>query len=391
MTDKEYYKLVLKHLKRTKLRRNIFIIVISLFLIVILIPFTVYNFFQMALEKENSLSEAKIVEIYNVKLEDIDYIKNYQNDNIIKIDYSHMWLNGYLSEYEDSISINLLETIDMHTPQVINGKKELLDYEMLCPQYIAYGNFDDMVYDDLNDTKIGDEYELTFYKELKKNEDEMKLEKFNYSFKIASQFDPTENYAYNSCYVNTNTYNKIKNDIANGDANNIYIYTKNHESAVSIASELSSKTIEAVATIPDTEFMKPILEFGIILIIFISVASFIAITIYFYSYFKSEYKRLALYKALGYNYKEITKIMVFEVNILIVISFIIGFILSLILMFIIQVILNKYVQFRGILYIRPTFIPLIVYFLVLIINSRILVRQEVDKLKNLTVRELNEE
>lgn len=85
------------------------------------------------------------------------------------------------------------------------------------------------------------------------------------------------------------------------------------------------------------------------------------------------------------------RIMVREINTLIIVSFMIDIILFIILANIIEFILYRYIQFREIFYIRLPIIPFIIYFLVLIINSRILVRYEVDKLKKLTVRELNEE
>lgn len=76
MTIKDYYNLVFKHLKKDKIRRNIFVIVISFFLLIVLIPFTVYKMLLTVLEKELSLSAVKTVEIYDVTESDIEYIKN---------------------------------------------------------------------------------------------------------------------------------------------------------------------------------------------------------------------------------------------------------------------------------------------------------------------------
>lgn len=259
---------------------------------------------------------------------------------------------------------------------------------MLCPTTIAYTLLDDLKYDDLIKTNLGDIYKLDFIKFL----DDDNYKKYEHTLKIVSQFDPIENYGYNSCYINSNTYEIIKEEVFdNRYIHNVFIYAKDRESAVQINSELISQGMAASVSTPDVDFMTYILDFGIVLIIFISVASFIAISIYFYSYFKSEYRRLALYKALGYNNKEIMRIMVREINTLIIVSFMIDIILFIILANIIEFILYRYIQFREIFYIRLPIIPFIIYFLVLIINSRILVRYEVDKLKKLTVRELNEE
>ena len=72
MTSKDYYKLASKHLKKEKIRRNIFIIVISLFLLIVLVPFTVYKMFSIILDKELSVSNTKTVEIYDVTDDDIE-------------------------------------------------------------------------------------------------------------------------------------------------------------------------------------------------------------------------------------------------------------------------------------------------------------------------------
>ena len=387
MTSKDYYKLASKHLKKEKIRRNIFIIVISLFLLIVLVPFTVYKMFSIILDKELSVSNTKTVEIYDVTDDDIEYLKKYKNDNVVKIDYSHDWVSGFIN-FEKYENIHILETIDKHTPNVINGKEKLSDFEMLCPTNIAYGLFDDLTYGELIETKLGDVYKLEFIKYL----DDDNYKKYEHEFKIVSQFNPTENHEYNSCYVNSNTYEIVKSEQFNDNYNyDVYIYAKDRESALQISSELALQGMYTNVPTPDTEFMGIILDFGIVLTIFISVASFIAISIYFYSYFKSEYKRLALYKALGYNYKEITEMMVAEINVLIIIAFIIDVILFIILAIAIETILYRQVQFREIIYIRLPIIPFIIYFLLLIINSRILVRYEVDKIKKLTVRELNEE
>lgn len=387
MTIEDYYNLAHKHLKKEKIRRNIFVIVISLFLFIVLVPFTIYKMFSIALEKELSLSDAKTVIVYDVSDSDIEYLKKYKNDNIIKIDYNHDLLNGFIN-FENYEKINLFEIIDKHTPNIIKGKENISDFEMLCPTNIAYGLFDDLTYDELTETKIGDVYELDFIKYL----DDNNYKKIEHKFKIVSQFDPGENYGYNSCYINSNTYETVKAEVFDDSyIHDVYIYATDRESAIQINSELALQGMATSVSTPDTDFMKVILDFGIVLVIFISVASFMAISLYFYSYFKSEYKRLALYKALGYNYKEITGIMLAEINILITVAFIIDFILFVLLAITIEFVLYNQVQFREIIYIKFPIIPFVFYFLLLIINSRILVRYEVDKLKKLTVRELNEE
>ncbi|MBO5475593.1 MAG: ABC transporter permease [Bacilli bacterium] len=390
MSNKDCIYLAYKNIKKSNIRRNIFILVISLFLIIVLIPFTVYKVFLKALDLTNELSDSKTVIVYKALKSNIDYIKSYNNKNIIKVDYNYQLIPGYI-DYETNKNIYIFEAIDKHTPKIIKGKKELLDFEMLCPTYMAYGVFDFLTYDDLTKTKIGDAYTLNFYKEIPGENEEPKYEKYEYDFHIASQFDAANYYNYNTCYVNSNTYNKIKEIfIENQYGEDIYIYAKDRASALQICSELSQKGMDAFVSTPDTYFMKPLLYFGIVLIIFISVASFITVLVYFYSYFKSEYKRLALYKSLGYSYKEIMKIMLAEIDILIFISFIIDLFLFIITAFGLELILKQQVRFSGV-YIRLPIIPFIMYFVILIIMSAVLIKDEAKKIKNLTVRELNEE
>ena len=320
----------------------------------------------------------------------LDFIKNYQNKNIVKIDYNYNLIRGYLDEAkEEYIYIN--NAIKYHTPNIITTNKELNDFELLCPEKMYYKIFDNIVYSDLIDTSLSDEFSLDFYQLIGFDEEGTPLyDKKNFNFTVTSLYNADLTYNYSTCYVNDHTYEFLKNELKSEYIiPAIAIYVNNQDNATAINHELQANNINSFLTTVDDDFMTPLLDLGILLITFISIASLIVLIIYLSSYFKNEYKKLALYKALGFNKKEIGRLMFLEIILSIIIAFIIDLLIFIIVSNIVEYILKQQVQYRILNISLPIF-PLILYFIILILLTFIITKGNIYRLEKLSVRELSD-
>src|SRR5699024_7178059 len=99
--------------------------------------------------------------------------------------------------------------------------------------------------------------------------------------------------------------------------------------------------------------------------------------------------KLALYKALGFNKKEIGRLMFLEIILSIIIAFIIDLLIFIIVSNIVEYVLKQQVQYRILNISLPIF-PLILYFIILILLTFIITKGNIYRLEKLSVRELSD-
>lgn len=360
-------KLAFMNVKQNSFKRNIFVIVMVLFLLITLVPFCVYAVFKRnakMLESDNFMKSVIINDYTKKEKEYVESLKKF-----VAVYDGNPYLSGNISQNE---SINLRPLINYHSPK---GEYNLENGEMLCPNLMVYGDFSFTKSKELKKVYIGDKFQLYF-----------KDANTKYNFSINELYDADDYFNYNTCYINKEYFDILFSKYFN-DNNELYILMDTHENASRLAKCLKDYNIDAFVSELDDDFMDPLLKYSVVILIVVSLVSVIAHVLYINLYYKNEYQRLALYRALGYSDKEINGVLIIEVIILLFISLVI----SLGLYFIIKLVIEYFIHInaadRAIKIVFP-YLTFIGYFILLIILSLIITTLNSKKLKKITFKNM---
>ena len=376
------FKLALKNIKENSLRRNIYIIIIALFSIIISIPFFVYDLGLYVDRISQDLSEFKFVKINgDLSEDDIKYLKDYKSDYIVKKDFAI--INNILGEDGKATNLVMKEMIDKHVPELEDGRYPTKDGEILCPSLMSSSNhLSDM--SALYEVDLQDTIKLTL-------QNKESSETFEHEYKVVGTYNGDYLMSYSTCYVPTQEYKKLYDEYDNEQiikSKGFYVDTAEH--AIEIANDIKEHGISTFVTRNDLSFMTKLLQLGIILMSVVCIVVLFIALIFIFSYYKAEIKRIALYKSLGYNKKEINRIIFIELIIQTLLACLLAIILVKASGIFIEHYAKKFIEYR-LLKIRIPKIPFIIYYLVVILFGYVSVQYNSYRLRNLTVRELLDE
>lgn len=380
MKDLELFKISHKSNKGIG-KKTIFIVVITIVLLLIFIPFTFYKTYKMAVNDIlNSQYEFRIINIYDEneikKLSPALRKELTTKKEVIKIfdrRQKRSSVQGYIYDLNKNDFMDINPAIEKFTPQIIEGNSLKDTNDIICPNNMAFGVFSDMNKNDLTNMSdyLGKNIIVTVPKLMYNNETgKTYYDYYKYKFKLVGLYDPSLLYSYSSCYINEDRLLSIAEETFPYNINEYEeitsIYISNYRDVKNVTNFLDQNGISYQVPYMELEFLDFTLILSLVSTIILTIISLFILNIYFKLFLKEKTPQIALYKALGYNKQEIQKIVFYSMLEMLLQSLIISFILLLTAKFILMAILNQNITYTGI-NIRISFLPVIIYFIVCLV------------------------
>lgn len=380
MKDLELFKISHKSNKGIG-KKTIFIVVITIVLLLIFIPFTFYKTYKMAVNDIlNSQYEFRIINIYDEneikKLSPALRKELTTKKEVIKIfdrRQKRSSVQGYIYDLNKNDFMDINPAIEKFTPQIIEGNSLKDTNDIICPNNMAFGVFSDMNKNDLTNMSdyLGKNIIVTVPKLMYNNETgKTYYDYYKYKFKLVGLYDPSLLYSYSSCYINEDRLLSIAEETFPYNINEYEeitsIYISNYRDVKNVTNFLDQNGISYQVPYMELGFLDFTLILSLVSTIILTIISLFILNIYFKLFLKEKTPQIALYKALGYNKQEIQKIVFYSMLEMLLQSLIISFILLLTAKFILMAILNQNITYTGI-NIRISFLPVIIYFIVCLV------------------------
>lgn len=380
MKDLELFKISHKSNKGIG-KKTIFIVVITIVLLLIFIPFTFYKTYKMAVNDIlNSQYEFRIINIYDEneikKLSPALRKELTTKKEVIKIfdrRQKRSSVQGYIYDLNKNDFMDINPAIEKFTPQIIEGNSLKDTNDIICPNNMAFGVFSDMNKNDLTNMSdyLGKNIIVTVPKLMYNNETgKTYYDYYKYKFKLVGLYDPSLLYSYSSCYINEDRLLSIAEETFPYNINEYEeitsIYISNYRDVKNVTNFLDQNGISYQVPYMELGFLDFTLILSLVSTIILTIISLFILNIYFKLFLKEKIPQIALYKALGYNKQEIQKIVFYSMLEMLLQSLIISFIILLTAKFILMAILNQNITYTGI-NIRISFLPVIIYFIVCLV------------------------
>lgn len=380
MKDLELFKISHKSNKGIG-KKTIFIVVITIVLLLIFIPFTFYKTYKMAVNDIlNSQYEFRIINIYDEneikKLSPALRKELTTKKEVIKIfdrRQKRSSVQGYIYDLNKNDFMDINPAIEKFTPQIIEGNSLKDTNDIICPNNMAFGVFSDMNKNDLTNMSdyLGKNIIVTVPKLMYNNETgKTYYDYYKYKFKLVGLYDPSLLYSYSSCYIKEDRLLSIAEETFPYNINEYEeitsIYISNYRDVKNVTNFLDQNGISYQVPYMELGFLDFTLILSLVSTIILTIISLFILNIYFKLFLKEKTPQIALYKALGYNKQEIQKIVFYSMLEMLLQSLIISFILLLTAKFILMAILNQNITYTGI-NIRISFLPVIIYFIVCLV------------------------
>lgn len=380
MKDLELFKISHKSNKGIG-KKTIFIVVITIVLLLIFIPFTFYKTYKMAVNDIlNSQYEFRIINIYDEneikKLSPALRKELTTKKEVIKIfdrRQKRSSVQGYIYDLNKNDFMDINPAIEKFTPQIIEGNSLKDTNDIICPNNMAFGVFSDMNKNDLTNMSdyLGKNIIVTVPKLMYNNETgKTYYDYYKYKFKLVGLYDPSLLYSYSSCYIKEDRLLSIAEETFPYNINEYEeitsIYISNYRDVKNVTNFLDQNGISYQVPYMELGFLDFTLILSLVSTIILTIISLFILNIYFKLFLKEKTPQIALYKALGYNKQEIQKIVFYSMLEMLLQSLIISFIILLTAKFILMAILNQNITYTGI-NIRISFLPVIIYFIVCLV------------------------
>ena len=372
MNIKDCFALSLKNIKIYKLQTIIFVFVLTLMILIgnifVNTSFTIDAYFKNF--ASNSLDSRtrgvhKIIDT-NDKVEFISY-EDVIND---VLEYDHI-IYAYNSAYNyvatkisglnEKYTTYLLPYMSTYPEKITYGRGVELENEIICPRYLKIKE-NAITRKDLIDMKqyLNKELELNFYQTKINNRygEQQIIARNSINFRLVGLFDNSlSDDSYEHCYIANDLLKKLYEDTKT-------VYSEEYLNEVNISEggrfteiiiDDSSNMEEVVKDLVkngysvtdgywiDTNYVNMLIIFSYVLLFIAFILIITTIIIYINVIIKKKKIDIALYKTLGYTNKMISKILLFQLIIIIVISFILALIISIIGVEIANNILSFYV------------------------------------------------
>lgn len=379
-------------------KRIIFIIIITLIFILIFVPFTFYKTYKKAVDEIlNSTPDLRIIEIDSESIDKFSSIK-LNNKHIVKILYNNEYYIKYafMNDIDNANHITVKPNYNFFTPNTVYGTNLKNEYDIICPSKLAFGVFDDKNINDFFDmTKfLNEEIPLTFYKivynSLTGREESIPN---TYNFRVVGLYDAQKSYSYGTCYISEKTLNSIVDDTRPYNIEDYYytvsIFVDKYKNVSEITKILDQNNIEYFVSKLDTDFLDVTLKVSLLLVIIFILGSIFILNIYLKIYLKERTKNIILYKALGFEQKDIKKILSFSIFELLIISILYSIIFIFILKYIILFVLKDNVTFLG-LNIKISFLPAFLYFAIIYLIFKLVINKNTNRIYSKSLGEIKE-
>ncbi len=375
--------LKLAHISNKKTAKKIvFIIIVTITFVLVYIPFSLYKTYDEASNflMNNSYSVKMIQIIREDQKEDVLKLNLQDEAHVVTIikDMNEYYAAVYWPEQNKNLTLGIFQNIDSFVPSVIKGHSIINEDEIICPNRLAFGAYDDKYVEDLLDMEkyLNKEIEIKNYQKISKDE----IKEYTYKVKIVGLFDPTLNYNYNGCYGSRDFVKKLYEDWKPYNYDDAYykamtIFVDDYRNVSKITNILNENKIDY--SVPNIEifFMDSIVNSVYILSVAFFIISTITLYIYVVNYIKSKRKNIALYRALGYSYSTIQFIIYYGVFELLLISYAISSFFVLAIKYVIQYFARKIVNFATfdikISYLIMALFVVISLFITFIVSIRI--------------------
>lgn len=395
MKTKELFLLGFKSLKFLSLRKKIFLVIQIVIMLLILIPFGFYSVFSNAAETIiNNQYEFREISLYGTSNDYEKYksvLNEYENNHIVYIDeLATPNIRAYTS-VDSRNNFILKRKIEGFVPEVTNGNELNNKYDIICPEMATDVNFEELNYNDLInlEEKIGKTINLNFLN----SDDELV---FSQEFNIVGTYNADFYYSYDTCYILNNTFDEILSKINSDlkeDSDTVkdlfILYVDSNENVEEITNYLENNDIMVSVPKLDDKIVNYILLLSIFIMIILVITSIIILINYFKNYYKEEYYNIALYKALGFKEKDIIKIIFIENILLIFVALIVSIVLFIFLKIIVTLYLHQFVAFR-IAEIRLSIIPLFIYYLVIILLNYVFLKIDINEISSMSIKRIGE-
>lgn len=369
MKFKDVLNLSLKNL-RDKRTNILWFIILSIFLLMFNILFTVRS---TLVNFAASLINNDITERYiNVesKIGEVDKTKaDIENLNISNVVYVFASSNDTLEILDITNNKDINGTITLYglypgiNADVIKGKKDLNDNEMICSDAFYPGYYENKTSNELYDMSkyLNSDFIIKTEKILLTDNFEHKVIKDDsYTLKLVGLYNQKNNLmGYDVCYTNKNTFEKIKsmNSLAYESKNtetNYYEYmgyenkkdvivlVNNYKERQNVLKVLREKGYNAnIIYEYDTEYLDNMCLIVKIITIILTVGFCIIMLLFITKTVRKDMATISLYKIIGYKNNIVHKIFFYQYAILGCIGYIMVLFLSLIAKNIVSFVLKK--------------------------------------------------
>lgn len=387
------FKLAVLNSKKLSIKRKIFLLVTILCFLVLSFLFCFYKMYDNFIYNiYNNQIESKIISIYDSYKNFDKYdnlISNYENDNIVFIDKMSYSLSGFINNYSGE-NFKLERNLKGFMPHVIMGRNIVDNGEIVCPKRSSNKNFDSLKYNELTDMsdKLNKNITLLF-------KNSRNAEYISKSFKLVGLYDADLSYSYNVCFINSFEYEElalqVKDNVVDDETyvNLFNIYVNDYKNVNEINEYLKDNGINATVVEVDDTLLNYVKIMSYILLIIMVIVLTIFLLKFYKSYYQEEYYNIALYKVIGFNDKNIVKLLFYEIEIILFIAMIIASILLSFIILIVTFYLRQYVSFR-LVNINFPFLEFIIYYLFISIFNYLFLREDIKKISHYSIKGLKD-
>lgn len=272
----------------------------------------------------NGVISVKTSDALKITYNKDEFLKlDYKNKHIVRIDenYTNYKSPGRMLDIGNNI-VYLYPNYDGFTPEVVMGRELKEDNEIICPKIM-----------NLNGNSVRSYYK-TFKGELTNMEDYLNKDltftyeaddKVTKTFTLVGLYDPVTSNNFDKCYIteNANSFNEESDN--KKESTSLAIFVDKFENTKKIRQDLNENGIFYEHHY-DELYNALSLKMLILLLTLISIVVFVVIIIIYYNlYLTKSNQRFMLYKALGYNKKQIIKVFEKEIGRLLLMSLIYAF------------------------------------------------------------------
>ena len=401
---KDAFKLAWKNLKRKSTKQLLFVVVLFIIFVMIIVPFSYYKSMDYSIDLTEALQLDFRTVLLDLSTTEEQYEKLYEMqekyDFILKVSDEQLSMHSYGSIIEGfekkDAEISLMSAIDGFSPDksmVTSGRLPEAENEMICPDNFFSGNFMDLRISDGVNMKdyIGKTLKTKFYvgKEYEPNEEKQYKD---FEYKVVGTYDADLIFSFDTCYLYEKSYDENIAETVQYKENDLggYMFFRSLNDKDKVTKLLDDLDIKYFITYADLEFLTITLFLSVIATIILVIVGTIIILVYVNTYVKDNYKSLTLYKALGYDKRDIAKVMFLEMFILWSITLLISSLTVFICGQIIEHILVQITTYSA-LVIKIDILPILVYFAVTLLIMFAVIKSNLYKINRGTVRELSGE
>lgn len=392
-----------KSLKKLSLKKKVFIAIEIIMLVLILIPFAVFSlYFNFFNDANNRDIDSRIIHIVDKEDKYEEYKKLLNKYDKKHISYIKSGETLETSAYETTEYANkkmgsyyVVKDIKGLTPKVNKGKYPENENEIIMPD--KGGNYNVEKTSELINykRKIGED--ITFYFRTK---DEEIISK---TYKIVGTYDSSFYINFTDGYLNDESFDSLANELGlekeihfekeEKNENRYYqlftIYVDDYRNLKKVEKDLVDLGMPASAAYFEEGILGVFLSITLALSILFTIGSALMFINYLTGYYKTEYKSIALYKALGYKNKDIIKILASECMALIIYAAVFVIPIYIIITLGVELYFKQFVGY-NIVRISLPIIPLFCYFGVLLLLNYLFIKADINEIDKLAIRKMNE-